>query len=318
MLDSVKRLVALMVLAVAASTAAAQYPNRPITVVVPFPAGTSSDIVTRIVSAEMSKGLGQPVVVVNRPGGNSAIGAASVASAAPDGYTLLVASAGTAALPALVKSLQFEPRDLTPISDMSRFVLYLYVNSDLPVKTLPELIDYARANPGKINYATGNPVGIVGTAQMLSFAGNPSMVHVPYKGEPDAVRDLVANRVQVMFAAPSSADAFVKAGKLRVLATNLPQRASFAPDVPSMNEYFPKFSVSAWTGLMGPKGLPKDIANRLSQEVIAAFELPQTKEKMERLQYVGAGSTPDAFAAFFEQQGDLYLRVLREAGVQPE
>jgi tripartite-type tricarboxylate transporter receptor subunit TctC len=263
--------------------------------------------------------MGQPVVVQNRPGGNSAIGAASVASAPPDGYTLLLATAGTVALPSLVKSMPYDTmRDLVPISLVSRFVLFAYVNSDLPIKTIPELIDYARANPGKLNYATGNPVGIVASAQLTSLAGKPEMVHVPYKGEPAAILDLASNRVQWMFSSPSSAENFVKSGKLRVLATNLPQRSPYAPDVPSINEFFPRFSVTAWAGLMAPRGTAPNLIDRLAREVALALNKPQTKEKLDRLQYVGVSSTPEEFAQFFRDQINLYSSLLREAGVQPE
>ena len=297
----------------------AQYPSKPVNIIVPFAAGTASDLATRIVANELTTSLGQPVVVQNRPGANGAIGAAAVASAAPDGYTLLLATAGTAALPAVVKNLSFDVRrDFTPISAMTRFLVYLYVNAELPIKTFPELLDYARANPGKLNFATGNPVGLVATAQLLSMAGNPNMVQIPYKGEPAAVADLVANRVQVMFATPTSAESFVKTGKLRALATNLPQRSPFAPDVPSMNEFFPRFSVTAWAGLMGPRGLPKEIVDRLSREVASALGGADMKEKFNKLQYVAFSSTPEELNVFFNQQIDLYSTLLRAAGVQPE
>ncbi len=310
---------AIVALLSATVAAHAQYPAKPINLIVPFPAATASDLVARIIATEMSTTMGQPVLVQNRPGANSAIGAAAVAAAAPDGYTLLIATAGTVALPAMSKSLPYDTlRDLTPISAVARFVLFLYVNVDLPVKNVSELFDYARAHPGKLNYATGNPVGIAASAQMLTMAGNLNLVHVPYKGEPAGVVDLTSNRVQVMFATPSSADSFAKSGKLRVLATNLPTRAAFAPEVPSINEHLPKFSATAWAGLMGPRDLPKDIVDRLSREVTAALEQPQARAQLERMQAVGAGSTPAAFSTFFREQVETYSRLLREAGVKPE
>lgn len=309
----------LLILTINCKLAIAQYPTKPINIIVPFPAGTASDLVTRILAGEMSQSMGQPILVQNRPGANGAIGAAAVAASPPDGYNLLLATAGTVALPSLSKNLPYDTsKDLIPISFVSRFVLFIYVNADLPIKTIPELIEYARLNPAKLNYATGNPVGIVASAQMLGLAGNPNMVHVPYKGEPAAVIDLTSNRVQWMFSSPSSADSFVKNGKLRLLATNLPQRSPFAKDVPSINEFYPAFSVTAWAGLMGPKGMPKDIVDRISKEATLALQKPSTKEKMDRLQYVGSGSTPEEFAQFFKQQLDLYSRLLKEAGVQPE
>ncbi|MFN0300338.1 MAG: Bug family tripartite tricarboxylate transporter substrate binding protein [Burkholderiales bacterium] len=315
----IRRVAAAIALLVLHAFANAQYPARPVTLIVPFPTATASDLIARILATELGSTMGQPVVVQNRPGGNSAIGAAAVASAPPDGYTLLLATAGTVALPALVKSLPYDTlRDLVPISSLSRFALFLYVNAELPVRTLPELFDYARANPGKLNYATGNPVGITASAQLFSLAGNLQLVHVPYKGEPAGALDLASNRVQVMFSTPSSAESFAKSGKVRVIATNLPRRAPFAPEVPSVNEFIPNFSVTAWAGLMGPRGIPKDVIDRLSREVIAALDRPQVKEKFDQLQFMGNASTPEAFSIFFKEQVELYARVLREAGVQPE
>lgn len=309
-----------LALCLAHGLASAQpYPNKPITIIVPFPPATASDLIARILATELTQSMGQPVLVQNRPGGNSAIGAGAVASAPGDGYTLLLATAGTVALPALVKSLGFDPlKDFTPITMLSRFALFLYIHPEVPVSNLAELFEYARANPGKLNYATGNPVGITASAQMLALAGNLKMVHVPYRGEPAALLDLVANRVQWMFSTPSSGDSFAKSGKLKVLVTNLPQRAPFAPDVPSVNELLPRFSVTAWAGLMGPRGMPKDVTERLAREVAAAMARPQVKEKFDQLQFLAQASTPDEFNAFFKDQVELYSRLLREAGVQPE
>jgi tripartite-type tricarboxylate transporter receptor subunit TctC len=317
MLRWMSRTIAALGFLVIATSALAQYPTKPITIVVPFPPGSTTDLVARILASEMS--LGQPVVVQNRPGGNTAIAGAAVAAAAPDGYTLLMAGGGTVSLPAMTKSLPYDTLgDLTPISIVGRFPVFLYVNSEVPVKSVPELLEYARANPGKLNLATGNASGIVASEQMLALGGHVNMVQVPYKGEPAAVLDLVANRVQVMFSTPSSADDFAKRGKLRALATTLPQRAPSAPELPSMNEYFPTFAVTAWAGLMGPKGMPKEIVDQLAREVVAVLNRPQTREKLDRLQHVGTGSTPEEFSTFFRQQVELYSRVLREAGVQPE
>lgn len=302
-----------------ASAQPATYPSKPITLVVPFPTSTATDLVARLLATEMSAAMGQPVLVQNRPGGNSAIGAASVAAAPADGYTLLLATAGTVSLPALVKSLPYDTlRDLTPITSISRFVLFLYANAEQPFKTLEELFAYARAHPGKLNYATGNPVGIAASAQMFAMAGRLELVHVPYKGEPAAVLDLVSNRVQVMFSTPSSADSFAKSGKLRVLATNLPRRAPFAPEVPSINELLPRFTVTAWAGLMGPRGLPKDIVDRLAREVAAALDQPQAKAQLDRLQFIAGASTPEEFGAFYREQIETYSRILHEAGIRPE
>ena len=303
----------------AAGPALAQYPVKPIRLVVPFPAATASDTVGRLLASSLAASLGQAVVVENKPGADSAIGAAAVASAAPDGYTLLLATNGFAALPALRKTLPFDPaKDFTPISFVSRFALFLYANVELPANSLADLLEYARQHPAKLNYATGNPTGIVAMAQMLSMAGNLKMTHVPYKGEPAGMIDLVANRVQLMLATPGSAEAFVKDGRLKAFATTLPQRTPLAPSVPSLVERFPKFSVVAWAALMAPAGLPSELTERLSKEVNAAIERPDLKEQFARRQYFGHGSTPDELRLYLREQLELYSRALREAGVEPQ
>ena len=177
---------------------------------------------------------------------------------------------------------------------------------------------YARQNPGRLNYATGNPTGIVAMAQMLSMAGNLSMTHVPYRGEPAGMADLVTNRVQLMLATPGSAEAFVKDGKLKAFATTLPQRSPLAPSIPSLTERFPKFSVVAWAAVMGPAGMPREIAEKLSREIVAAIDRPEVKDQFARKQYFGHGSSPDELRHYLREQLELYGRALREAGVAPQ
>ncbi|MGH8674961.1 MAG: Bug family tripartite tricarboxylate transporter substrate binding protein, partial [Burkholderiales bacterium] len=183
------------------ATAAAQYPAKPIRIVVPFPAGSATDTVTRILGQSISSAIGQPVIVDNKPGADGAIAAAEVAKALPDGYTLLMATnSPMSAVPAMKKAPPYDPvADFTPITDIGRYTFFLYVNAGLPIKSFQELIAHAKANPGKLNYATGNTTGIVSFAQMNSLAGI-DMTHVPYKGEPQGITDLVGGRVQVMWA----------------------------------------------------------------------------------------------------------------------
>lgn len=303
---------------VCATAGAQQYPSKPINLVVPFPAGSGSDSAARIIANQLGAALQQSVVVQNRPGANTAIGAGAVAAAPSDGYTLLLATASTVALPSLNKSLPLDiKKDLTPISQLTDFVLYLYVNAELPIKTFPEFVAYAKAHPGQLNYATGNATGIVSSTQLTSMAGI-KMVGVAYKGEPPALTDLVSNRIQVMFSSPTSADTFVKQGKLRVLATTLPKRSPFAPEVPSIAEFLPKFSTWGWGGLMGPPNMPRPVVDRLAREVNKVLQKPEVRKGLEGMQMIPHGSTPEEFAAFFKEQTELYSRVLREAGVQPE
>src|SRR5436309_4982958 len=193
----------------------AQYPNKPVRVVVPFPAGSSTDIVTRVLANSVSQSIGQQLVVDNKAGADGAIAAAEVAKAAPDGYTLLMATnSPLSAVPALKKNPPYDPvADFTPITDVGRYTFFLILHPSVPANTLAEFIDYARANPGKLNYATGNTSGIVSTALFASLA-KIELVHVPYKGEPQAITDMLAGRVQLMFCSSSTSLTHIREGRL--------------------------------------------------------------------------------------------------------
>ncbi len=313
-------LLAAAVLATCNAAAWAQaWPSRPVKIIVPFPAGTVTDTTTRIIAPALAAALGQPVVVDNRPGGDGAIGAQEVARAAPDGYTLLMSTNGFSAIPALRKQPPYDPlKDFTPISMVSRFSFFLFVNAEVPAKTVAELIQHARAHPGELNYATGNPTGIVATSQMASVA-NVKMVHVPYKGEPAAMTDLSTNRVQLMFATMTTAGPHLQSGKLRVLATTLPQRSPVFPDVPTMPEAgIANFAVASWAALQGPAGLPREVAQRVSREVAAALARPEVREALLKQNVIPAASTPEELGQYVRAQVELYARTLKDAGVQPE
>ena len=263
--------------------------------------------------------MGQPVLVENRAGADGAIGAQEVARAAPDGYTLLMSTNGFSAIPALRKQSPYDPvKDFTPVAMVSRFSFFLFVNSSIPTHTLPELMQYARARPGELNYATGNPTGIIASSQMNTLAG-VKMVHVPYKGEPAAMIDLASNRVQLMFAAMTTAGPHVQSGKLRMLATTLPQRSPAFPDVPTMQEAgITNFAVASWAALQGPAGMPREIAQRISREVAAALAKPEVRDALLKQNVIPAASSPEELASYVRSQVDLYAQTLKEAGVQPE
>lgn len=301
-------------------SAAAQAPSaRTVRIVVPFQAGTVTDTTTRIILPALAETLGQTVIVDNRAGADGAIGAMEVARAAPDGATLLMSTNGFAAVPALRKAPPYDPhKDFTPISMVARFSFFLFVNSELPVRTMDELIAYARKHPGALNYATGNPTGIVATSQMAALAGI-KMVHVPYKGEPAAMTDLATNRVQLMFATMTTAGPHLTAGKLRMLATTLPQRSPAFPDVPTMAEAgFPAFAVASWAALQGPAGLPPATARHLADAVAGVLARPNIKEALLKQNVIPAASTPEELAAYISSQVALYARTLKDAGIQPE
>jgi tripartite-type tricarboxylate transporter receptor subunit TctC len=311
----------LLAVALAAPLAvAAQYPGKPVRVVVPFPAGSATDTITRILANSVSQSVGQPLVVENKAGADGAIAAGEVAKSPPDGYTLLMATnSPMSAVPAMKKNPPYHPvSDFTPITDIGRYTFFIVLHPSVPAKTLPELISYARANPGKINYATGNTTGIVSTAFFASQA-QIKMVHVPYKGEPQAITDLVAGRVQLMFASSSTSVPHVREGRLHAVVTTLPKRSALLPEVPSIAEAgMPQFSITSWAGLFGPAQLPREIVQRLNKEFGDAMKRPEVQSAMERQAFTLSPSTPGELAAFVKEQMESYRRTLRAAGVEPD
>ena len=300
--------------------AAAQYPNKPIRVIVPFPGGSATDTITRILANSVSQSIGQPLVVEDKAGADGAIAAGEVAKAAPDGYTLLMATnSPMAAVPALKKQPPYDPvADFAPITDVGRYTFFLFVHPSVPAKTFADLVAYAKANPGKLNYATGNTTGIVSFAQINSLAGT-DMVHVPYKGEPAGIADLVAGRVQLMLATPTTGLAHVKDGRLRALVTTLSKRSALLPDVPTIAEAgMPQFSITSWAALFGPARMPREVVDRLNREFTAAMARPEVQAAMEKQAFALSPSSPADLAQFVKEQIESYRRILRAAGVQPD
>jgi tripartite-type tricarboxylate transporter receptor subunit TctC len=316
----IARILAVIALVTAALSAAAQYPNKPIRLIVPFPAGSATDTVGRILGQSISASIGQTIVVENKAGADGAIAGAEVAKAPPDGYTLLLATnSPIAVVPALKKNPPYDPlTDFTPIADVGRYTFFLFAYAGVPAKTFGELIAYAKANPGKLAYATGNTTGIVSFAQMNSLAGI-QMLHVPYKGEPAAITDLIGGRVQLIWATPTTGLSHVKDGKLRALVTSLKSRSPILPDVPTIAEAgLPKFSILSWAALYGPGKMPKDITDRINKEFVAAMKRPDVMAQMEKQAFALTPSTPEELAVFTKEQIDEYRTILRASGVQPE
>ena len=312
-----------LVLAAALAFAApsfAQYPNKAIRIVCPFPAGSATDTISRILGNAVSVAVGQPVVVDNKAGADGAIAGTEVLRAAPDGYTLLFGTnTGLCAAPVLRRNPPYDPvTDFTPITDIGRYTFFIVVHPSVPAKTLAEFIQYAKANPGKVNYATGNTTGIVSTAYFSSLA-KIEMVHVPYRGEPQAMVDMISGRVQFMFASSSTSVPQVREGKLRALVTTLPRRSHVLPDVPTIAEAgMPEFSITSWAGLFGPAKMPKEITERINREFAAAMAKPDVQAAMEKHAFVLSPSTPEKLGGFVKEQLESYRNILRAAGVQPE
>jgi tripartite-type tricarboxylate transporter receptor subunit TctC len=300
--------------------AQAQYPTKPIRLVLPFPAGGVADAVARIIGQRLSQTLGQPVVVDNRPGADGAIAGETVMKAASDGYTLLFGTSSTlSAVPALRKNPPYDPvTDFTPIALVGRFSFFVFVNAGMQAKTLPEFVRFARANPGKLNYGTGNTPSILATAQFKSLAGI-DMLQVPYKGDAPAITDLLGGRVDMVIASTVPALALAKDGKIRALAALLGQRSSHLPDVPTMVEAgFPEYSVTSWAGLFGPARLPREIVEILERETNTILRQQDVKDQLERQAFEIEGSTPEQLRLYVKAQREVWQRAAREAGIQPE
>lgn len=315
-----KRTLVLAAALLVAVPAFAQFPSKPIRIVVPFGAGSATDLIARVLGSSVSAAVGQPVVIDNKAGADGAIAATEVAKAAPDGYTLLMATnSPLSVVPAMKKSPPYDPvADFTPITDVGRYTFFVVVNPGLPAKTLPELVQYAKANPGKINYATGNTTGIVSSALLASLA-KIEMVHVPYKTEPQVMPDLVSGRVQMMFASSTTSMPLIRDGKLRPLVTTLPRRSHLLPEVPTIAEAgFPTFSIISWAGLFGPAKLPAEVTARLNKEFVAAMGRSDVQEAMQKQAFVLTPSTPEKLAGWVKEQLESYRNILKAVGIQPE
>ena len=301
--------------------ALSQYPSKPIRILVGFPSGSAADNVTRIVGQALSQSLGQPVIIENKSGGDGAIAASAAAKSPPDGYTLCYGSASTmAAAVALRKSPPYDPvADFSHNSLIGHGTFLLFAHPSVPATTVAELIDYARSNPDRLNYATGNPTAIVATAQLMKATGI-RMVNIPYKGESPALLDFVAGRVQVMFVATvASALAHAKEGRLRVLGAMLDRRSPLAPDVPTLAEAgVPAVTVRLWAGFFGPPKIPPEIVQRLSREMNIALKRPDVREQLVRQGFDAQGTTPEELASYVKDQLEIWNRAVRESRIPLE
>ena len=301
-----------------AGSAAAQYPSKAIRVLVPFGAGSSTDIVMRIIAQPLSQSLGQPVVVENKPGADGAIAAAEVAKAPADGHTLILGTNSPfSAAPHLRKVSYDAIADFTPVSMVGNYTFFVLVHPGVPARTLQELISYARANPGRLNYATGNTGGIVMTGMLASQAGI-QLVHIPYKSEPPAITDLLSGNVHVMISSYATVAPHLREGRLRALVTTLPNRSPLLPEVPSIVEAGFKFPFLPWAGMLGPARMPKDITDRLNRELNALLQREDVRESLLRQAFDPKGSSTTEFTAYVREQYDIWGRAIREAGIQPE
>ena len=304
----------------AALAQSATYPNRTITLVLPFAAGSGTDTTTRIISQYLGAALGVGIVVDNKAGANGMIAATYVARAAPDGYTLLVTTnTSHSANPYLLKTLTYDPvKDFAPIARTGDLPFMLVVNPEVPARTVAELITYAKANPGKLTYASGSSSAIVSGATFAHNAGL-DLLHVPYKSSPPAMNDVIAGRITMMFTDVLTGLPHVNGGALRALAVTTRTRSPLVPNLPSMEEAgVPDFDITSWQGYFGPANLPRDIVVRLNAEIRKIVDKPEIKAQLAALGMDAFSSTPEELGTFVGDQLVLWEKLIRNAGIEKQ
>ncbi len=299
------------------ATAHAQgYPARAIRLVVPFPAGGATDILARAVSQKLSERIGQTVVVDNKPGAGGSIGSDLVAKAPADGYTLLLATSSTHSIgPSFgTARLPYDAvADFTPIAHVGNAPSIMLVPNSAPARTVKEWVDYARRNPGKLNYASsGNGTIVHLTAEYFKAQAALFLVHIPYKGTALAIPDLASGKVDVLFDSLPSGLPHVREGRLRALGITSPRRSPLLPDLPPVSDTIPGFDSVTWFGLYGPKGLPADLVARVNTAVNQALQDPEVKERLARLGIEPAGGTPQQFAALADADRAKWKKIITE------
>jgi tripartite-type tricarboxylate transporter receptor subunit TctC len=301
-------------------TAAAEYPDRPIRLVVPFPAGGGADTLARIIMPRVAQALGAPIVIDNRPGAGGNVGAEIVARAAPDGYTLLYGTNGTHAInPSLYASLPFDPvRDFAPVSRMTVIAAMLVVNNDFPAHSVYELIRYAKSNPGKLNFASaGNGTTSHLAGELFRTMAGIDIVHVPYRGGALAVTDVIGGQVQMMIDVMPNAYPLAKSGKVRGLACTTARRFPGASEVPTIAESgVPGFDVSAWDAIFAPAGTPHPVVDRLNAAIRQALEDPKVAQSLLTHGAQAIPSTPNELAQHVAAEADKWAKVVRRAGAK--
>jgi tripartite-type tricarboxylate transporter receptor subunit TctC len=297
------------------------FPSRPVTIVVPFPPGGTADLLPRIVADKLRERWGRAVIVENRPGAAGTSGSAWVANAAPDGYVLLSSPAGPLVINKLVqKAFSFEPLDLSPIAVMAAVPSVLTVRSNFPAVTVAEFIAYARAHPGKLNYASQGPGSTSHlTAVMFANMTGTEMVHVPYKGSSPALADLIAGNVDLMFDNLGSSLAYHQAGKVRILAVAARQRAAALPDMPTLHEAgLTGFDSSTWFALVAPPKTPPDVVARINRDVTEILRREDVRARLTDLGLMPVGDTPAAARDFMVSESQRWADVVTKAGIGPE
>jgi len=318
-----KRLLLVLVAAVAAVFAlyarADDFPSRPITFVAVFGAGSASDTVCRIIGDALGKELNQSVVVEPRPGADGALAATYVARSAPDGYTLMLATnSPLSADPHLIK-VSYDPiKDFAPVTRVGSFTLMVVVNPSLPIHSLAEMVSYAKANPGKLSFASGNTAGIVALATINHWAGT-DIVHVPYKTTPPALQDVIAGRVSMMLADFTTASPHVKAGSVRAIAVSRIKRSSLYPELPTIDESgLTGFNLDTWAGFVAPAKTPPAVVTKLNGALRKVIDSPDVQAKFRNVGFEGFSSTPEELGDYIKVQLGMWGKMVKDAGIGVE
>jgi len=300
----------------------AAYPDRPIRLIVAYPPGGGTDIIARLIAPELSKRLGQTITIENRGGASGNIGTEAAVNSTPNGYTLLMGNIGPNAINiSIFKKLPFHPeKDLAPISLVAITPYNLVAYNNLPVKSIADLIAFAKSSPGKINY----PSAGAGTSSHLagvlfSSIAQVDMVHVPYKGGGLAMNDLLGGQVDIFFATMPAAMPFIKSGKLKTLAVTSEKRSVVLPNVPTIAESgMPGYSASTWYGIYAPKGTPTDIVQKIHEATVEVLKIPELREQLIQRGFEPIGNSPDQFASFISSEITKWAKVVKIAGIEPE
>ena len=296
------------------------YPARPVRIIVGFTAGGSADIIARMIGQWLSERLGQPFVIENRPGAGSNIGTEAAVRAPPDGYTLLQITSTNTWNASLYDNLNFNfVRDIAPVASLVRGPGVMEVNPALPVKTVPEFIAYAKANPGEINMASGgvgSPQHLYG--ELFKMLTGLDILHVAYRGTAPALTALLADEAQVMFDVLSTSIEHIKAGKLRALAVTSATRSELLPDIPTVGEFVPGYAASGWQGIGAPKNAPAEIVEKLNKEINAALLDPAVKARIAELGYAVFASSPAELEKFVTEETEKWRKVIRTANIKPD
>jgi tripartite-type tricarboxylate transporter receptor subunit TctC len=309
-----------LALVAAAPLQAQDYPNRPVKIIVPFPAGGTADVMPRIIGDWLARKWGQAVVIENRTGAGGSIGAETVAKSDPDGYTLLSAPPPPLVINHnLYPRLGYDPTELVPIVIMGRVPNALVVNPKIVAKTVPEFIAYARAHPGKVTSATqGNGTTSHLTSEMFQLMGNVKFQHVPYRGSAPALQDLVAGSVDIMFDNLGVSLPLVKGGQLKLIAVATPKRMAALPDVPTIADTLPGFESAAWFAVVAPPKTPQRIVDKINADINEALRQPEIRQRLAELSAEPIGGTPQATARYFREEIERWHKVIKAANVRLE